>query len=125
MTQPSSLQFCPPQAVRRAHEPGPTVLGGLLLPGPGWVLTPHASGVVAPRGKSLQIKIKNQSDFSLVATGTDLPLILSHLDDHKINYKIKFVYSLSYEDKVTNTYWAIWDFKGNLSAINQLRYIFD
>ena len=67
------------------------------------------------RGKSLRKRMKNYSDFALVTAETIRPSVVKYLQDNKVSFNESFVRS----------YWVIWDLKGNPSAINQLRDLYD
>lgn len=118
---PHVVKFLNSMGIKAVYSPGGTA-SEIIMYSNGTIQAAQYSKTA--RGKSLQKKLKNQSDFALVTVGDSLPFILSHLDSHKISYKKKLVHSLSYKNKVSS-YWVIWNLKGNPSAINQLRYIYD
>ena len=59
--------------------------------------------------------MKNYSDFALVINENFRPLVLKYLQDNKVSFK----------ENVVSPYWVVWDLKGNPSAINQLRDLYD
>ena len=74
-----------------------------------------ASHGKSARGKSLRKRMEKYSNFALVTQKNIPPLILKHLQGNKISFR----------KSPAHSYWVIWDLKGDRSAINQLRNLFD